>query len=159
MVEKIEIEKLEVDDMEEIGIGQHESQKRRVLAVLAVPVLLVCPSIGSDTLAVSITQPPVPLPCVQINAADESCFRPEADHPAHGEGSGELPTVVGIGASGAFTNATSAVLISTSWGPLGGNSPAFDIFRERRVSQMQMLHVAPVTPRRPFLPLARRGLK
>ena len=32
--------------------------------------------------------------------------RPEPEHPAHGEGSGESATVVGIGASGIYTNAT-----------------------------------------------------
>jgi hypothetical protein len=30
--------------------------------------------------------------------------RPEGDHPAHGEGSGESASVVGIAASGTFTN-------------------------------------------------------
>ncbi|MGD0566856.1 MAG: hypothetical protein ABSA78_00515 [Candidatus Sulfotelmatobacter sp.] len=156
MVDKIEAEKLEMVDLEKLD-RQHESRKR-ALAILAVPVLLVWPSVGSDTLTVSITQPPLPLPCVKINAADESCFRPEADHPAHGEGSGELPTLLGIGApSGIFSNTTNAIFITPLWEPPSENGRAFDIFHGRPDSQM--LHVAPVTPSRPFLPLARRGLK
>ena len=34
----------------------------------------------------------------------ESAERPESEHPAHGEGSGEWPTFVGVGASGVYTN-------------------------------------------------------
>jgi hypothetical protein len=137
-------------------VREHESRKR-TLAAFAVPILLVCPSIANDTLTVPHTQPPRSLPCIKINAADESCVRPEADHPVHGEGSGELPIFSGIGASGALTNTTNAILISPPWEPPSSDHHAFDIFRGRPASQM--LHVGPVTPRRPFLPRARSGLK
>jgi hypothetical protein len=142
--------KAEVDDPLEELVREHET-RTRLLGVLVVPVLLILPSVGSDTLTVPITQQHPPFPCVKISAADESCFRPEADHPAHGEGSGELPTLVGIGAaSGTFTNTTSAVLTTPSWGPPSGNG------QFQGPPAAHLLHVAPITPRFPFLPRARR---
>ncbi len=40
--------------------------------------------------------------------------RPDADHPAHGEGSGEMPFSVGVGASGTYTNVTAQNLFFQS---------------------------------------------
>lgn len=138
----------------ETEIGSGSESRIRAVAALAMPVLLVLPSFASDTLRVPTHRAPLTIPCVKIRAGDESCFRPEADHPAEGEGSGELPTFVGIGAP---SGNTTSVLVTQSWEPAnigGGSNPIFE-----RPSHM-LLNVGRVTLRRPmFMPRIRSGLK
>jgi hypothetical protein len=86
---------------------------------------------------------------------------PIGDHAPHGEGSGELPTVVGLSTSGAMSN-VNAMVTTTTWEPLPSiHAGPFDEFfshvkNHMRRAQNQVLRVSAVTPRH-FLPPIRRG--
>jgi hypothetical protein len=118
---------------------------------LYVTVLVLCPASipASASLTVPIARTPVQVPYEN----------PErGDHPPHGEGSGELVIFSGIGASGAMTNTTNAVPTTPTWEPSTGHDSEFNRFFLRPAPPV-MLQVNSVTPRRPFLPRARRSCK
>ena len=83
---------------------------------------------------------------------------PELPHPPHGEGSGELPIFVGIGASGAMTNVANTAMISPSWEPPDHNHSAMDRFflETDPHAQHATLKVGSVHAQRPT-PRARRS--
>jgi hypothetical protein len=84
---------------------------------------------------------------------------PELPHPPHGEGSGELPIFVGIGASGAQSNVTNAMITSTSWEPPDQNhSAAGHFFLDTDPhAKHPTLQVGSVRAQRPMIPRARRS--
>jgi hypothetical protein len=117
--------------------------------VLTASLLSICPASGprASFTAIYAAQP--------LRIPYE---RPEADHPPEGEGSGESPTFLGIGAaSGAMTNTTSAALASSSsWEIPSGPHLGFNHFLAKPVASA-MLKVGSVMPRRQLLPRARRS--
>ena len=121
---------------------------------LVVSLILPC-SIPATTatLTVPVAQQPIRLP-------DEKP-EPLGDHAPHGEGSGELPTFVGLTASGAVSN-VNAIVTTTTWEPLPNiHSGSFDEFLSHvqnhiTQAQNQALRVSMVTSRH-FLPPIRRG--
>ena len=58
---------------------------------------------------------------------EENTPEPDLPHPPHGEGSGELPIFVGIGASGGM-NVAITPMVSFSWEPPDQNHSAMDRF-------------------------------
>lgn len=69
----------------------------RTLFVL--PGLATCPVSHSQPTLHALVAPVAP-----AREWPEPSELPEPEHPAHGEGSGDFPTLVGIGASGIYTN-------------------------------------------------------
>ncbi|PYV75559.1 MAG: hypothetical protein DMG96_16805 [Acidobacteria bacterium] len=113
---------------------------------LTISFLLPCaPAPATATLTLPVAQAPLRFP-------DD---KPEPTHPPHGEGSGELPSLTGISASGAMAN-VNAIVTTTTWEPVTGAypGPAHDFFA--KPAHQHMYKVALVTPRR-FLPRARRS--
>lgn len=112
---------------------------------LALSLMVPCsPVCTTATLTVPVAQQPVRLP------GD----KPEPEHPPHGEGSGELPTFVGISASGVMTN-TSAVVMTTSWEPVPSILPdPRDQFSAQH-DRHRILKINTVTSRRPFVRIRR----
>jgi hypothetical protein len=72
----------------------------RLLRTLFVLPLATCPSLPANPTFHTMVAP-VATP---VREWPQSSERPESEHPAHGEGSGEWPTFVGLGASGVYTN-------------------------------------------------------
>lgn len=66
-----------------------------------LPGLAACPASQAQPTLCPIVAQRSP-----VHRWPELAERPESEHPAHGEGSGESPTVVGVAASGVFSNVT-----------------------------------------------------
>ena len=84
---------------------------------------------------------------------------PELPHPPHGEGSGELPIFVGIGASGAMSNVVNTAMASSSWEPPDQNHSAtggFFLETDPHAKHMP-LKVGSVGAQRPMMPRIRRS--
>jgi hypothetical protein len=116
---------------------------------IILPLALVCSPCG-DTFA--LLEAPIHLEnCIEIGW-QKDC-RPEPDHPAEGEESGEkILTVVGIAASG---NTTSAVTTQSFVHPSVDRYPVNHFFT--KPSSHVLLQVGPMMQRRPFLPRVRRS--
>ena len=99
---------------------------RFLSGLLILPGLAACPVSQHQATLRSLTVPPPP-----THEWPYIPERPQPDHPAHGEGSGELPFSVGIAASGTNTNvAAQTVWFHNDFTPI---SPEF--FAERYVVQ------------------------
>lgn|SRR5579864_1891793 len=121
---------------------------------LVISLVLPCSMpAATATLTVPAARQPVRLP-------DEKP-EPFGDHAPHGEGSGELPTFVGLTASGAMSN-VNAIVTTITWEQLPSiHSAPFEQFFSHAQNhlmhaQNQVLRVNTVTPRH-FLPPIRRG--
>ena len=113
---------------------------------LALSLVVPCaPTTAMATLTVPVAQRPVRLPSE----------KPEPEHPPHGEGSGELPTFVGISASGAMSNVSAAVMTTTSWEPVPSILPDPRNQFSAQHDSHHILKINTVMPRRPFIRIRR----
>ena len=117
------------------------------IALLLLPACSVSP-------AASVAVPQA----VSIPARLPEESTPELPHPPHGEGSGELPIFVGIGASGAMTNVANAQIVTSSWDPPDQNHSAIGSFfmETDPDAKHRTVTVNSATARRP-MPRARRS--
>jgi len=107
-------------------LKSNEMDPRLLSGLLILPGLAACPVSQHQATLRSLTAP-LP-PTYEWPYIPE---RPDTDHPAHGEGSGELPFSVGIAASGTNTNvAAQTVWFHNDFTPI---SPEF--FAERYVTR------------------------
>lgn len=120
----------------------------RALSAAASLWLLLCQATpnSSDSLSAPVVHRPLRLPRET----------PEpAEHPPHGEGSGDLAMFTGA-SGGYFSNVSATVYTSPSWGPPAGGLPKLDPFFAKPI-RVAVKVGKPASQRHRTLPPIRRS--